>query len=105
MKYFAVLVLAMVTLSGCDSIEDMKGMLDKQEDAQTIVKDRYGLQSKIGFNITNGRLQNVTLMFGVEDVRGYDVATLDEISQTVVNEVFKSKPKSITIQISSFPNE
>jgi len=90
-----------LSLIGCDSINDMTGMFEKQELAQSIMKDRYGLDSQLGFNINNGQLTQVTLVLDANDIREKTVTELEEMTMNVVSEVFKSEPHVIYIQIAS----
>ncbi len=106
MKYkIIVLLLCAFVLYGCDSVEDMKGMFEKQELAQTHIKKQYGWNSQLGFNFNNGVLTQVTIVFNAEEVRNETVENLESITKKVVANVFKSKPQAIFIQIASVPDK
>jgi len=79
----------------------MSGMFEKQELAQSIVKEKYGLDSQLGFNINNGQLTQVTLILNANSVKDKTVDELEEMTKVVVSEVFKSKPLFIYIQLQS----
>ena len=98
------LALAIVLLVGCDAVDDMRGMFEKQELAQVAIKEKYGWDSQLGFNINNGILTQVTVVLDANDVREETVDNLEKIAKEVVSNVFKSKPKAIYIQIASIPN-
>ena len=89
-------------LLACDAIDDMKGMFEKQEIIQSAIKEKYGLQSQVGFNMHNGILTQVTIIFDANEVRDEKVSKLEAIAKDVISTSFKSKPKAIYIQISSF---
>ena len=92
-------------LGGCDAVDDMKGMFEKQELAQAEIKEKYGWESQLGFNINNGILTQVTVVLDAKDVREETVGSLEKITREVVSKVFKSKPQAIYIQIASVPSD
>jgi len=92
MKNILLLSIILFLLSACDSIEDMSGMFEKQELAQSLVKEKYGWNSQLGFNMYNGQLTQVTLVLSSNEVREKTVGELETITREVVAEVFKSKP-------------
>ncbi len=100
--YYCVLLTFL--LSGCDAVNDMKGMFEKQKLVQTAIKEKYGWESQVGFNINNGILTQVTLIFDANDVRDEKVSRLEIITKDVISKSFKSKPQAIYIQIASIPN-
>lgn len=89
----------MLLLQGCDAVNDMKGMFEKQELVQELIKTKYGWESQLGFNMNNGVLTDVTILLNADQVRGETVEKLEKITSEVVANVFKSKPKAIYIQI------
>lgn len=103
MKIIIMSIVLLASLCGCDSIDDMKGMFEKQELAQSIIMEKYGWESNLGFNMNNGFLTQVTLILDADDVRGEKVSDLEEIAKEVISHTFKSKPQAIYIQISSIP--
>lgn len=104
MNKLLIVVLAMVMLAGCDTVDDMKGMFEKQKLAQTAIKEKYGWDSQLGFNINNGKLTQVTVVLSAREVRGETVENLENMAKEVVGEVFKSQPQAIYIQIASIPD-
>jgi len=92
MKNILLLSMILFLLSACDSIEDMSGMFEKQELAQSLVKEKYGWNSQLGFNMYNGQLTQVTLVLSSNEVGEKTVGELETITREVVAEVFKSKP-------------
>ena len=94
-----------IMLLGCDAIDDMKGMFEKQEIVQSAIKEKYGWQTQVGFNMNNGVLTQVTVIFDANEVRNEKVSKLEVITKDVISTSFKSTPRAIYIQISSTPNE
>jgi predicted YcjX-like family ATPase len=103
MRSIILATFFMLMLQGCDAVDDMKGMFEKQELAQEFIKSKYGWESQLGFNINNGILTQVTVVLNADQVRGETVERLEEITKEVVVSVFKSKPQAIYIQIASQP--
>ncbi len=91
-------------LSGCDAVQDLKGMFEKQELVQTFIKKKYGWESQVGFNINNGILTQVTLILNADEVRNERVSRLEAIAKQVISKTFKRKPQTIYIQIVSVPD-
>lgn len=105
MKKLIVGVFALFIMTGCNAVDDMRGMFEKQEIAQKIIKDKYGWNSQLGFNMSNGVLTQVTLMLNANEVRNESVARLEKIAKDVAATTFKSQPNAIFIQIASLPDE
>ncbi|SMF07721.1 TonB protein C-terminal [Alteromonadaceae bacterium Bs31] len=101
MNIKALLALSLLSLVACDAVEDMKGVFDKQAQAQEYIKRKYGWNSQLAFNINNGVLSQVTLYLNASDTRAYTVAELEAIARELVAEVFSSEPQAIYIQIIS----
>ena len=101
---FCVLILC-VALFGCDVASDIKGMFNKQRAVQNLVKEKYGWEAQVGFNIHNGVLSHVALVLSANDVREESVARLEAIAREVVSASFASTPKAIYIQITSTADE
>ena len=105
MRNLILLPMLLFILLACDAIDDMKGMFEKQEIVQSAIKEKYGLQSQVGFNINNGILTQVTIIFDANEVRDEKVSKLETIARDVIAASFKSTPRAIYIQISSVPDK
>ena len=105
MNKIIFIALLVLFLGGCDAVDDIKGMFEKQELAQVEIKEKYGWESQLGFNINNGILTQVTVVLNADEVRDETVENLEIIAKEVVSKVFKSEPKAIYIQIASVPDE
>ena len=99
MKRMLIGLITILALLGCDSLQDMTEVFEKQGLAQDTIKEKTGWDSQVGFNIHNGLLTNVSVTLNASDVRDKKVSELEEIVRKVVLETFKSKPQAIFIQI------
>ena len=66
---------------------------------QKAIKEKYGLQSQVGWNMHNGVLTQVTVSFDAEKVRDKKVSELEAAAKDAVVSSFKSKPKVLNVQI------
>jgi len=94
------LVLA-IGLVGCETVEDMRDMLDTQEQLRAIIKEDIGVESMVGFNINNGVLIDVTITLNANDVADRSVSELLRIARSAVKRSFESKPRTIYIQMAT----
>lgn len=94
------LVLA-IALVGCDTVEDMRDMLDTQEQLRAIIEEEIGVESLVGFNINNGILIDVTITLNANDVADRSVSELVRIARSAVKRSFESKPRAIYIQMAT----
>lgn len=92
------LVLA-ITLAGCDTVEDMRDMMDARYQLEGIIKEELGIESRVGFNMNNGVLIDVSISLNAKDAAGKCVPELEKIAQSAVEKSFDSKPRAIYIQI------
>ncbi|MBI3563043.1 MAG: hypothetical protein HY080_15140 [Gammaproteobacteria bacterium] len=100
MKYVSLFILACFLL-GCDIAKDFKDMGEKQAKVQKIIKEKYGWESQLSWNIQNGVLTQVTVRFSADQVRQETVAKLEDITRAAIATSFDTKPKYIFILISS----
>ena len=94
------LVLA-IALAGCDTVEDMRDMLDTQEQLRAIIEEEIGVESLVGFNINNGVLIDVTITLNANDIADRSVSELVRIARSAVKKSFESKPRAIYIQMAT----
>ena len=103
MKKILIAFFVLVLFTGCNAVDDMKDMFNKQEKAQQLIKKNYGWNSQLGFNMSNGILTQVSVVLSADQVRDQSVANLEDAARQVISEVFKSNPKIIYIQIATSP--
>jgi hypothetical protein len=94
------LVLA-IGLTACDTVEDMRDMLDTQEQLRAIIEEEIGVESLVGFNINNDVLIDVTITLNANDVTDRSVSELVRIARSAVKRSFESKPRAIYIQMAT----
>ena len=88
-------------LLGCNAIQDLKGMFEKQSLVKNAIKDQYGWDCQVSWNIHNASLTRVLVVFEANEVRDEKVATLETAVLDAVEDAFSSKPKAIYVQIVS----
>jgi major membrane immunogen (membrane-anchored lipoprotein) len=100
MKTIAGLVCALL-LAGCGMVEDMKGMFEKAQLASKAIKDKHGWETQVGWNMNNGRLTQVTVMFKSSEVKEQRVAVLEAAAAEAVAKAFAAKPDAMFVQVAS----
>jgi major membrane immunogen (membrane-anchored lipoprotein) len=103
MKIALSLLLSGLLLFGCGFVEDVKGMLEKAQLVSKAIKDKHGWDVQVGWNINNGKLTQVTVVFQAKEVREQKVATLENAVLEVIGKAFEARPETIYIQIASQP--
>ncbi|MBQ4835794.1 hypothetical protein [Pseudoalteromonas luteoviolacea] len=103
MRSVIAIFLMLILLQGCDIGGSISGMLEKQQLAEQHIKSKYGWESKFGYSIVNGTLQQVTLIVFSNDVRQTTVAELEHAAAEAVSLAFDDKPQAIFIQIVTQP--
>ena len=93
------LVLLASLLIGCDFAGDMKDMFAKQELVQKAIKNKYGIDAQVGWNMNNGTLTQVTVIFNSNDVQSKKVSDLEVMAHDAVTSAFKSKPQYLNVQV------
>ena len=88
-------------LAGCDTVEELRDMLDTQEQLKGIILEKIGVESLVGFNMNNGVLIDVTITLNANDVADRRVSELERIARSAVKKSFEGKPRAIYIQIAT----
>jgi len=86
-------------LTGCNVVQDMENMMQKKNLVEEVIKDNYGLDSLVGWEVTNGIIKQITVRFNANDVRNEQVSKLESLVTEVVFQSFERKPQKIVIQI------
>ena len=90
------LVLAAVSLAGCDMVGAMRRGIEQSDQAADDVQALTGSKPVIGFKIDNGRLVSVTVIFP----RPLETGDLDGLTRGIRRAVearFQGKPKTLVI--------
>ena len=101
MKTMLNLAVAALLLFGCGFVEDMKGMFEKSQLVAKAIKDKHGWETQVGWNIHNGRLTQVTVMYQSKEVRELKVALLENAALEAIAKAFASKPEVVIVQVAS----
>ena len=100
---FTLMLSASLLFLGCGAVGDMKDMFAKQGLVQEAIKENYGLQSQVGWNMHNGVLKQVTVTFSADEVHDKKVSELEVIVQEAVYGAFESTPQVLNVQIACKP--
>lgn len=103
MKSVLILVSGLALLAGCGFVEDMKGAFEKSQLVSKAIKDKHGWDTQVGWNLHNGKLTQVTVVFQSSDVREQKVAALETAAAEAIAKAFASRPEVIYLQIASQP--
>jgi uncharacterized protein YcfL len=105
MRFIVILFIVLFVFVGCNVVEDIKGMFEKQQLVQQAIKDKNGWDSQVSWNINNGILTHVSVVLSAEQVRDEKVSTLEEAVLDAVASSFESKPKVVYVQVACHPKE
>lgn len=103
MKNLLALAVTALTLCACGFVEDMKGMMEKAQAVSKVIKDKHGWETQVGWNLNNGKLTNVTVMFHSKEVREQKVALLETAAAEAVARTLTMKPETLIVQVVSQP--
>lgn len=98
-------IIAAVLLTSCETVEDMREILDTQEQLRGMVQEEIGVQPLVGFNTNDGVLIDVSFALSGGDVADRNVSELVAAARKAVAGSFKDKPRAIYIQIVTAPLE
>ncbi|MDE1465571.1 hypothetical protein [Spartinivicinus poritis] len=95
MKKLFLLILAL-SLFGCNPIESFEEMTAKQDEFNELSLKELGVEAFVGWNIHNGRLNTVTIIYPQWSLKQLTVGELERKTLKIVDEVFKEKPNTVT---------
>ena len=109
MHKLLLMMIFMIAFTGCDFIkekveyfqETIVDMNKKQSLFKKVIKDNYGLDSKVAWEINNDILTQVTVVFNVDDVRNEQISKLESASTEAISKSLKGKPKELIILITN----
>ena len=97
LRPFAVAVLVLLaTLWGCG---DLGESMEMSRAVERELRDTHGLDADIGFKISNGRLQTVSVTFRGDDVHDESVGTLVDEIEPVVLRHFGRRPQALVVSV------
>ena len=91
-----LLLLASLTLCGCDAVDTMKEGFAHSQAVSAELEKSIGLKSYVGFNWNNGSLTSVNVTFeGIP--KDKSLPEIGEAAKTAVLKQFKQEPKQIVV--------
>ena len=99
MKTLILGIIAAVLLTSCDTVEDMRDILDVEEQLRGLAKEEIGVTPLVGFNSRGGVLIDVSFAFSANDVADRSVSELVRVAHKAVAKSFTEKPRAIYIQL------
>ena len=103
-KLLAILLLSTL-IAGCDAMEDLKEMGQKQSIVANAIKDSHGWDVQVGWHMSNGILTQVTVVLSADEIRDVTVAEIEQAALDAVSKAFKSKPQVVFLQIATEVDE
>lgn len=100
------LILAIATaawLTACDTVEDMREILDAQEQMRGMVEEEIGIQPLVGFTSDQGVLIDVSIAFNAGDVADRSVSELVYAARRAIAGSFDQEPQVIYLQLVAKP--
>ena len=92
----AALLILVAGLWGCG---DLGESMEMGRAVERELRDAHGLDADIGFKITNGRLQTVSVTFRGDDVHDESVGTLVNEIEPVVVKHFGRQPQALIVSV------
>lgn len=103
MKTLILSTVAALLLAGCDTVEDMREILDAQEQMRGMINEELGVLPLVGFNAEQGVLIDVSIAFNADSVADRSVSELMRAARHAVAGSFGEKPRAIYIQLVTQP--
>jgi hypothetical protein len=96
-RTIALSLIAVTTLAACNVVEEMTET-KKQGDAVAVVLEKeIGAKPQVGWNIMNGRLQNVNVVFPADSVAAMGVGDLNARVRAAVDNGFATPPVQVVV--------
>ena len=103
MKSLILTIVAAFLLAGCDTVDDMRDILDAQEQMRGMINQELGVVPLVGFNAEKGVLIDVSIAFNADSVADRSVSELMRAARNAVAGSFGEKPRTIYIQLVTQP--
>ena len=98
-----ILAAAIIWISACDTVEDMREILDAQEQMRGMVQEEIGVLPLVGFTTDQGVLIDVSVAFSASDVADRSVSELVYAARKAVADSFDQAPQVIYLQLVTQP--
>jgi hypothetical protein len=96
-RYLVTVVLISLVLSGCNFVESMKETQAQADAAAELLEKEVGTKPFMGWNIHNGTLTNVNVIFEGSKVAALPVSELEAKVRRAVTASFKQQPKQLIV--------
>ena len=93
------MLLPMVILSGCGVGESFSEMQKQTALASEALSKEVGARPQIGWNISNGTLTNVTVVFPDDKVGQLTISELSSKVQLALTNNLKDKPQQVVLSV------
>lgn len=103
MKTIILALVAAALLASCDTVEDMREILDAQEQMRGMVEEEIGILPLVGFTTDQGVLIEVSVAFNARDVADRSVSELVHAARNAVAGSFDQQPQVIYLQLVAQP--
>ena len=97
--HFTIVLCTILGSVSCDLVEDIQGMTEKQQVIQADIAVQTNLKTQVGWNIHNGTLTNVTILFDAAEVGDRTVSDLVAIVKPIVIKHFEQTPQAIIVSV------
>ena len=81
MRKYLTIFLFSLCLFACNIAQDIQEMAGKQAEVQKVIKEKYGWDSKVGWQIQNGVLTHVTVILNAEEVKNEKIEALESAAR------------------------
>ena len=100
-----LILLVTIGMFGCNPIQTFEDMAEKQGKFNELSLKELGTEAFVGWNITNGKLNTVTVTYPQGTLNEITVGELETTTLKIVAEVFQEKPNVITFGVQSIREE
>jgi hypothetical protein len=94
-----LMLLPMMILTGCGVGESFTEIQRQTELASDALRKEVGVRPQIGWNISNGTLTNVAVVFPEEKVGQLSISELSTTVQLALTNNLKDKPQKIVLSV------
>lgn len=98
-----MMLLGTLLLAGCQMAQDMVDAGAKSDAVAVALEKDLGAKPRVGWNIHNGTLTNLTVVFPLASVASLPVGDLEARVRAEVTKQFAPPPRQVTLSVVSAP--
>jgi hypothetical protein len=98
MRTLVILALALTLLFGCGFFDSTVELYNQSKEVEAEMSRELGVETFVGFNYTNGSLNDVTIAF-IGMPENLPVEEMVARAKSSVSSHFESSPKQVTVSI------